>query len=442
MNEPSIMNPNQINGVTKGHAVVIGSSIAGLTAARVLTDHFARVTLIDRDRLPDTPEFRRGVPQAGHAHTLPLRGQTMLEQQFPGLVEELLANGAIPIKASSELAFFLAGKWHVLPHHADVVSLTYSRPLLESTIYRRLAAQPNVDILQEHEALGLSVDEQGERVTGVRLRHRRGLSLDEIRLAADVVVDASGRESRAPQWLASLGYPPPPEARVNSFPGYATRLYRRPAGFNDTWKTLYIRPTPPNGRRGGLVIPIEGDRWQVTLIGMARDYPPTAEEGFLAFARSLPTQRLYEAIKEAKPLTKPYGYRHTENRLRRYDKLERYLEGFLVCGDAVCALNPVYALGMTVVAMGSQALDHCLTEQRRQSPGHDLKGLAEAFQKQLSQVVAGSWQMAIEQDSRWPLTQATTGTFPTQARVSGLGFSPKSAPARAGRVVIETGSRL
>lgn len=419
-----ILNNNHPTRTTFGHAIVIGSSIAGLTAARVLTDYFERVTVIDRDRLPDTPDFRRGVPQARHAHTLPLRGQAILEQQFPGLAAELLAQGATAINGGSEMAFYIGGGWHQVRHQSALVSLSCSRPLLESTIYRRLARHPRLQIIQEQEAVGLDVDSRRRRVTGVRLRRRRALRPAETRLAADLVIDASGRESRAPQWLAGLGYPVPQETIINAFPGYATRIYRRPTDFNESWKTLYVKPAPPDGTRGGFIIPIEGDRWHVTLIGMARDYPPLDEAGFLAFARSLPAGRLYEAIKAAEPLTKPYGYRRGENRLRHYDRLPRYLEGFLVCGDAAYALNPVYAQGMTAAAMAGQALALSLEAHRRAN----MTGLARIFQQQLSRVVADPWRLAVREDKRWPATEVAENVVSTRPRPRRVGFKPAPAP--------------
>jgi len=392
-----------------GHAIVIGGSIAGLTVARVLTDHFTQVTIIERDRLPDAPHFRRGAPQARHAHTLPLRGQMILEEQFPGLTNELITNGAVPINGGSEMAFFIAGGWHELHHQAGLASMTCSRPLLENTIYRRLANHPKVRIVQGQSVVGLTVDKRVRRVTGVRLRSRNGSPMNEQWLVADMVIDASGRESRAPQWLADLGFIPPRETTISAFPGYATRVYRRPANFAKSWKTLYIRPTPPTGTRGGILLPIEGDRWLVTLIGMAGDAPPTDEAGFLAFAQSLPAPQLAEAIKEAEPLSLPYGYRNTENRVRHYEKLPRYLEGFLVCGDAAYALNPVYAQGMTAAVMGSQALAYCLEEQ---SGRNHLTGLARSFQAKLSRIVADPWRLAVREDRRWPITKVTEEVMP------------------------------
>lgn len=384
------------------HAVVIGSSIAGLTVARVLTDHFKRVTIIERDRLPENPEFRRGVPQARHAHMLPLRGQEILVRLFPGLLDDLAEGGATTITDSSQLAFYIAGGWHELKHRSAVVTTTCSRPLLETAIYRHMATHPTVDIIQEHDVIGLQTDPSGEQVSGVILRSRNDGDAPEIELPAELVVDTSGRDSQAPQWLAALGYTPPNEETVNSFPGYATRIYRRPAGFEGSWHAMMIKPSAPNDTRGGIIIPIEDDRWHVTLVGMARDYPPTDEADFLDFAHSLPVPQLYDAIAQAEPLTKPYGYRRTDNRVRRYEQLPRYLEGFLVCGDAVYALNPVYAQGMTAAALSSQTLDRCLQQQRQRG---DLLGMAGNFQAQLSKTENSVWQLAVREDQRWPETE-------------------------------------
>jgi len=230
-------------------------------------------------------------------------------------------------------------------------------------------------------------------------------------------VDASGRDSQTPHWLADLGYTPPQETTIHAFAGYASRLYRRPAEAGAPWKTLYIRPAPTSSTRGGVIIPIEGDRWHVTLAGMGGDYPPTDEQGFLDFARSLPSSRLYEAIQEAEPLTKPYGYRRGENRMRHYESLPRYLEGFLAYGDSVSTLNPVYGLGMTAAALGSLALQHSLQTQRRMQAAGDLTGLAQSFQRQLSRAVASTWHMVTREDRRWPATETADGLAAAGQRI-------------------------
>lgn len=390
-----------------GHAAVIGCSIAGLAAARVLSDYFARVTIVERDELPAGPDFRRGAPQARHAHILLPRGQRALERFFPGLIDELLAQGAVAVDAGKDIALFEDGEWCTPKAYGNRASINFSRPLLEAALHRRIAGLPQVEIIQGREVAALQVDEQGQRVTGLALRDRHSASAGQSTLATNLVVDASGRQSRAPQWLQSLGYPPPEEWHVNAFVGYASRLYQIPPTFSDTWKTLLIRPAPPDGTRGGIVVAVEDGRWCVTLIGVSGDYPPTSADEFLAFARSLPTPRLYEAIKKAAPLSEPVGYRLTDNRVRRYDRLPRYLEGFLVCGDAAFALNPIYAQGMTAAVTGSLALDQALKAQRQQS---GLTGLARAFQQQLSESVSPLWHMATEQEWDWSMTEVTDNT--------------------------------
>lgn len=391
---------------TRGHAIVIGSSIAGLTAARILADHFERVTLIERDRMPDRPEFRKGVPQGRHAHILLLRGQMILEQLFPGLVQELLDEGAVPVNMGRDVEWHAMGR--LRPRYDSTLQPNAcSRPLLEGSIYQRLATFANVTFIQETDVLGLCVNEAGTHVTGVQFRERKGESngangQGSQTLQADLVVDASGRDSRAPQWLESLGYPTPQETTVNAFPGYATRFYECPAEQRD-WKLIYVQPHAPDQPRGAIVVPMEGNRWQVTLIGMAGDYPPTDEDGFLLFARSLPTHKIYDAIKGATPLSDIYGYRRAENRLRHYDNLPSYLENFVVFGDAVYALNPVYGQGMSVAALGGMALDQCLREQ----DATHLTGMAERFQKVLGEVIALPWQMATGEDQRWATSEGS-----------------------------------
>ncbi|WP_420627781.1 FAD-dependent oxidoreductase [Candidatus Leptofilum sp.] len=388
-----------------GHAVVIGGSIAGLLAAKVLSDFFKKVTIIDRDVQPDPVQFRSGIPQARHAHRLLPRGLEIMEEQFPGLIQELLAKGAINVDTKKEITFQYGGEWHTAVSRPKNLSLSCSRPLLESTIYRRVAALPGVEIKQGLKATRLHVDSKNEKVTGIWLQCRC-CGTPEYKLSTDLIIDASGKNSKAPQWLGNLGFTPPEEWSINSFVGYATRVYEIPEEFDHSWATMYVRPTPPDGTRGGIIIPIEGNRWHVTLLGVGEDYPPLDEGGFLEFAKSMPTQRLYNAIKDAKTLTKPIGFRGAASRVRRYDNLPRFLEGFLVYGDAAYVLNPMYAQGMTASAIGSVALRECLEQQSV----NDLAGLSQTFQSHLSQSLSRLWRSVSKQDWQWPMTTITDNT--------------------------------
>jgi flavin-dependent dehydrogenase len=300
------------------------------------------------------------------------------------------------------------------------MALAMSRPLLETTIYRRVAANPRIQIRHAYEVLSIATDVGREQVTGLVVRDRDGSPSAQTRLTADVVVDASGRHSLAPQWLQNLGYVPPAELTINTFVGYATRLYQKPADFAEEWKAMYIRPTLKTGARGGMIIPLEGDRWFVSLLGTSRDYPPTDEAAYMDFARSLPTSKLFEAIQRAEPLTKPVGYRRTDSRLRRYEQLPRYLEGLLVVGDAVCVLNPVHAQGMTAAAIGSQALSETAQAYFEQHAAGEVNGLAAAFQERLYKSIASLWHTIAQEDRRWPATEVrhTTPVLQAPARQS------------------------
>jgi 2-polyprenyl-6-methoxyphenol hydroxylase-like FAD-dependent oxidoreductase len=383
------------------HAIVIGASIAGLNLARVLTNQCERVTIVERDVAPSETEFRKGAPQARHPHGLLKGGELVMEELFPGLREELLAKGAVTANFGSDLESFAFGQWRRRYESAQV-GLVCSRPLLETTIYLRLSADPQITILHQTDVLGLCANADRTHVTGVELRNRQTQQITT--LDADLVVDASGRDSNAPKSLTALGYTAPTETILTAKVGYATRIYQIPPGFKDTWKVMMIQPSLPD-TRGGLLISLEGNRWQVGLMGLRGDYPPTTEESYLEFARSLPSSRLYEAIKDAQPLTDVYGYRRGENHLRHYEKLPRYLEGFLVGGDAVCSFNPVYGQGMTVAALGSVALDKCLQEQRRRYPNGDVTGLARRFQQRLRKVIEMPWQLATSADRRWQVDE-------------------------------------
>lgn len=388
------------------HAIVIGGSMAGLLAARVLVDYFDWVTIVERDEFPEQPQVRQGVPQATHVHVLLTRGQQILKQLFPGIEAELIAAGAPTIDWIAD--WFMFGMWGLSPRFpSNLKGQACSRHLLEWTIRRRLAKYDNLKFLEATQVTQLLADENKSKVTGVRLRYRARKEQGETskleELAANLVVDASGRNSSMPKWLKDLGYNPPVETTIDSFLGYASRWYRQKEGFPADWQGVTVMAKAPENSRGGVLFPVEGNRWVVTLAGLGRDYPPTDEEGFLAFARSLRSPILYEAIADAEPLSPIYGYRRTENRLRHYEKLSKLPEGLVIVGDAVCAFNPVYGQGMTISAMGALTLDECLREQFKTSK-RSLKGLTQRFQKRLAQVNETPWLMATGEDLRWPTT--------------------------------------
>jgi 2-polyprenyl-6-methoxyphenol hydroxylase-like FAD-dependent oxidoreductase len=257
----------------------------------------------------------------------------------------------------------------------------------------------NVGFREAVDVLGLAAG-AGGAVSGVSLRSRDGGGAEL--LPADLVVDASGRGSHAPQWLRALGYDAPEETVVNAGLAYASRVYRVPSGRRFPWQALYLQSRAPGERRGGLVLPIEGGRWVVTLTGLGGEHPPTDDAGFLEYARGLRSPHLYEAIRGAEPLSPISGHRSTANRLRHFERLARWPERFVVLGDAACAFNPVYGQGMTTAALGAELLDGCLR------PGR-LAGLGRRFQRELARVNRVPWLLATGEDHRYP---TTTGGSP------------------------------
>jgi 2-polyprenyl-6-methoxyphenol hydroxylase-like FAD-dependent oxidoreductase len=414
------------------HAIVIGGSIAGLLAARVLVDYFDRVTVVERDSLtpaanaapavgeaqrlrdsfassiPSKPVPRQGVPQSHQLHVLLTQGYRILEQLFPGLKDELADNGTPLINWLADYRLLIGSVWAPrFPYEMSTHACT--RNLLEFVIRRRLANYSSVEFKETTQVTGLLANPDNTAVIGIQLRDGNGT---EAELSAQLVVDAGGRHSKAPLWLKRLGYEVPQETVVNSFLGYASRMYEFSVDAPLDYKVLYVMPKAPDCPRGSVIYQVEGGCWMVGLIGVGRDYPPTDEAGFLNFAQSLRTPEVYQAIKDAQPLSPIYGYRRTENRWRHYEQLSRFPQNFVVIGDAVCAFNPVYGQGMTVAALDALTLDQCLKQQHHSHQG--LIGFSRRFQKQLAKVNSTPWMMATSDDFRWATTQGAAPGFVTR----------------------------
>ena len=385
------------------HAVVIGASMAGLLASRVLSEHFEQVTVIERDRLPQEVQARRGVPQGRHVHILLHRGASVMKELFPDLFPALIQDGTVPIDTVADFHWYNFGAWKAR-FPSGITFYCQSRSLLEGHVREQVAARSNVRFLDACDVVKLCANDDATRITGIEVRHREGEQSEE-RLSADFIVDACGRGSQTPHWLAALGYDTVEESTIKVDVGYATRIYRRPDQNSFERDVLAIYSTPPAHKRAGVLAPIEGNRWIVTLIGWVRDYPPDDEAGFLAFARSLPQPDLYKAIKDAEPLTSIAIHKFPANRRRHYERLSRFPEGFVALGDAVCSFNPVYGQGMTAAALEADMLNTLLYQQRKSHPRGDITGFSRRFQKKITTIVNTFWLLAASEDFRHPETQ-------------------------------------
>lgn len=395
---------NHISPPTGKQALIIGGSIAGLLAGRVLAEHFEQVTIIEQDQFPEQPVARKGTPQAQHLHVLLKRGEQILEQLFPGLTDELLMQGVPTFDAGADIQWLTAAGWGIR-FDSGIKLLSFSRSLLDWHIRQRLLTFPNVRFLEARRVTGLLTNPQKTHITGLALQAVAEVAADsaETCIYGDLIVDASGRSSKLPHWLTAIGYQPPEETVVNAFLGYASRIYRLPDTFPSDWKAYYVQAAPPQRVRTAIFCPIEGDRGILNLVGSVGDHPPTDEVGFLEFLRtSLPDSQLYDLIQSSEPLSPIRSFRGTENRSRHYEQLAQWPEGLLVLGDAVCSFNPTYGQGMTTSAIGALTLDECLREQRQLHTNGDLTGLGQRFQQRLAKVNELPWTLATTEDCRYP----------------------------------------
>ncbi|MCB0193358.1 MAG: FAD-dependent monooxygenase [Anaerolineae bacterium] len=382
----------------KQHALVLGGSIAGLLTACVLSNHFERVTIIEKDPLNTKNAPRKGVPQGHQLHIVLARGLHILERYLPGLTAELAAGGAI---VSDDLA--LDFRWFSDGGYRPQVptglkSVMVSRPFLEETIRRRVADLPNVQINAGTKVAGLDSTPDGTRITGVKFAGG-----SEQKQKVDLVIDATGRGSKSSAWLAELGYTAPEVETVGVKIRYASRLFRRPKSF----RTLIVTSgQPPHQARQGAVQPLEDDRLVVTLHGRGDDVPPADEAGFNAHARALLTQDIAETMAGLEPLSNITVYNLPKTRWHHYEKLSRFPAGYLVLGDAICALNPVYGQGMTSAAMQAEALDKLLSKRSLSN------NFWKPYFKQMAKVVSTPWQMTVSEDFLFPQTEGTPPKIP------------------------------
>jgi 2-polyprenyl-6-methoxyphenol hydroxylase-like FAD-dependent oxidoreductase len=376
----------------RGRAVVLGGSMAGLLAARVLADSFADVIVVDRDKLADVTGYRRGVPHGRHAHGLVARGQQIFEGHFPGLKDEMTAAGVKCGDFSADVQWiFNGGRLRRADSGLDCVPAI--RPLLEYHVRKRVQAIPNVTFLEQHDILGLQTSSGHTRVTGAKVQARAGGAAQT--LPAGLVIDTTGRGSRTPVWLEELGYRRPEEDRVRIDLAYTTRHYQLPADPFGSDLAIIVAATPlkPRGAFFHRIAGAEG-RVELSLTGICGDHPPTDPDAFTDYVKSLPVPDIYDHIRTGEPLDEPVMFRYPASVWRHYERLRDFPAGLLVMGDAVCSFNPIYAQGMAVAALESLVLG----EHLRQA----AEPAARTFFGDIARRIGPAWDVSAGADLGFP----------------------------------------
>ena len=369
--------------------MVLGGSIAGLLAARVLSEHADAVVVVERDEVRTGDEARKGVPQGRHAHGLLARGQEIFETLLPGIADDLRRAGAV-FGPLGQQQWILGGRRLALPPMAETVAFTCARPLLEARVRERVRALPNVELRSGCDILGVVTG--ADRVTGARILPRADGAAPEV-LDADLVVDATGRGSNLPRWLTALGYDAAAEERVTVGVRYSTVIARRKPSHAEGASCVVVAAAPPN-RRCGVALAIDHEHWILTFPGYLGESAGRTWDELVAFARQLPSPELFELMRDTTPVSDVVTASFPHSQWRRYDRMRRHPAGIVAFGDAICSFNPIFGQGMTVAACEAVELGRAATRV-------PLPQLWRAFYRRTRPIVEVPWSMAVGNDLRF-----------------------------------------
>lgn len=374
-------------------AIVIGGSMGGLCAARVLSDAFEEVVVLDRDAFPTEPQIRDGAPQTSQPHAMLEAGRVTLEDLFPGFDADVQAAGGLKLDMSDDFTWYDHGG-AVTSTDTPLPALYASRPLFEHLVRERVRDVENIQLRGACHFFDYLYDADAGRVTGVRFRDDDGT---EDALQGMLVVDATGRTSRTPEWLADHGYPAPDTSTVEIDVSYSTIRIERPP---DAEGGVLVAPEPDRPR-GAAMMPVENGQWEVVFQGIHGERAPTDRETFLEWADSLPVDEIGRQLRTQEWTAEAKRYPFPASVRRHYEDLPQFPEGLVVTGDAIASFNPVYGQGMSVAALDALVLSHELTD--------GLTDLGPRFFEAVSDIVDEPWQLAVGNDFTFA---GTTGPKP------------------------------
>jgi 2-polyprenyl-6-methoxyphenol hydroxylase-like FAD-dependent oxidoreductase len=381
-------------------AIIIGAGMAGLAAAGAVTDYFDRVIMLERDRLPDRAVPRSGAAQSRHLHVLLPGGRQALTDLFPQFERDLLDAGAVALRMASEARAEIAGLGPLPPRDFGWFLYCASRPLIELVTRRQAERLSNLEVRAESRVLEISTTSDGAMVTGVRYETADGR---QETVAADLVVDASGRGTPTLALLRSFDLPLPDEIVIGIDLHYTTTTFAIPKDAPTDWRVVATYPHAPERSRGGYMLPIEGNRWMLTLSGQVGEQPPAEPDGFMEYVRQLETQTIYNAIKHAERQGGFERYAYPESVWRRFDRLGAFPDRLIPIGDSICRFNPVYGQGMSVAAQEACLLNQLLKD--RAAVADPLAGLPLAFFSESLPLIEAPWGMSAIPDLVFPGTR-------------------------------------
>jgi 2-polyprenyl-6-methoxyphenol hydroxylase-like FAD-dependent oxidoreductase len=379
-------------------AVVIGAGMGGLAAAGALAGHFERVVVLERDKLPLDAAHRNGTPQSRHIHGLLAGGQRALGELFSGFEQDLARAGAVPLRATLDIRIEMPGYDPFPQRDLGFVSYAMSRPLIELVVRRRVEGHVNITLRPRCRVRELVPSADRAAVIAVCFENADRKSET---LPADLVVAASGRGIPTLGLLESIGQPMPEETVIGVDIGYATAVFAIPDDAPSDWKAMRTLPNIRESSRGGLMLPLEGGRWMVTIGGRHGEKPPGDGDGFLAVMRQLRTSTLYDTVRHAERLGDVVRFSFSGSVWRYFERLETFPRGLLPFSDAICRFNPVYGQGMSVAAQEAVLLRRLLGNRE----GDPLARLAPAFFAEACGLIETPWASAAVPDFAFPETK-------------------------------------
>jgi 2-polyprenyl-6-methoxyphenol hydroxylase-like FAD-dependent oxidoreductase len=377
-------------------AIIIGGGISGKLVARVLSDVYKEVIILERDSEPERPSSRKGAPQGEHLHALLHAGEYGLEELFPGITEKFYDNGAVKINSTMDLAWYHHGAWRIR-YDGGYSTTLQTRPHLEWHIEQYIKRIPNVILRYNQVVQEFLYNETENRIIGVQLK--------DGSLTADIVVDASGVSSLSSSWLTKRGIQVPDE-KVDIHLSYISKQFQLVENHDKDWKIKMVYPNPPHEKIGGTISSVEENRYIVTIMGYHNAINDKevikSDTGFLELTKKLPRLDIYESIKNATPITKTALYRIPQIVWRRFDKAKKLPDGIILIGDTICRIDPVFGQGMSIAILEALALQKLL-----QTHNGELHKVPKAFHKKAAKIISPIWNMVITEDFRYPATANT-----------------------------------